>query len=124
VNDYTVKEVIEQFVQPQLQEIKMRQSQIETEIGKLLEEGSPWGREQVQNVIARVDANTRRINEVVEKILTPDGVSNLIAQALKDNQATGIDTRERRIRYAAFGISALVFLIQIVSLVLYAKYRG
>lgn len=124
MNDYTVKEVIEQFVQPQLQEIKMRQSQIETEIGKLLEEGSPWGREQVQNVIARVDANTRRINEVVEKILTPDGVSNLIAQALKDNQATGIDTRERRIRYAAFGISALVFLIQIVSLVLYAKYRG
>lgn len=121
MSEYTLKDVIDQFVVPQVNEIKQRQSSVEHTLGEMLQTGSPWGREQVESVLHQVEELDRKIDDVVDRILTPDGVNNLIAQALKENRATGLTIRERRLRYLAVGVSAGVFLLQVVSFIVFYK---
>jgi len=68
-----------------------------------------------QEINDDLDELRKDIQQLKHAAITPDHVSKMIGEGLNKSEARGLTARDRYIRYGAFAISLLTFILLVIS---------
>lgn len=105
--NYTVKEILTQFILPNLEEInkKLDNKAEATDVGKLEERV-----EDLAKATAELPATITKVHELEKQLTTPEKIGQMIDEGLRASKARGWTNKERLLG-AAVGLMTLFTLV-------------